>query len=129
MGTLSDRAKDQAYDRLVELLPDEWLRVRLNAVAGLAEIKDTKAIAELNRTRDRDLDGRVIRASREAVRRISEGADKGEEVRRLREDLDKLGEDNRALKDRLEKLEARLGEPKPRRAGARPRVKPAARRR
>jgi aminopeptidase N len=123
MGTLGDRAKDQAYDRLIELLPDAWLRVRLNAVAGLAEIKDTRAIAELNRARDRDLDGRVIRAAREASRRISEGADKGEEVRRLREDLDRLGEDNRTLKDRLEKIEARLGEPKPRRAAARPRAK------
>ncbi len=127
MGTLSDRAKDLAYDRLVELLPDAWLRVRLNAVAGLAEIKDTRAIAELNRTRDRDLDGRVIRAAREAARRISEGADKGEEVRRLREDLEKLGEDNRALKDRIEKLEARFGGPKPRRAAARPRAKRARR--
>jgi aminopeptidase N len=127
MGTLSDRAKDQAYDRLVELLPDAWLRVRLNAVAGLAEIKDTRAIADLSRARDRDLDGRVIRAAREASRRISEGADKDEEVRRLREDFDKLGEDNRALKDRLEKLEARIGEPKPRRA-ARPRAKTARRR-
>jgi len=129
MGTLSDRAKDQAYDRLVELLPDEWLRVRLNAIAGLAEIKDTKAIAELERTRDRDLDGRVVRAAREAARRISEGADRGEEVRRLRDDLDKLGEDNRALKDRLEKLEARLGGPKPRPAAARARAKPSSRRR
>jgi aminopeptidase N len=106
VGQLSDRAKDTAFDRLVELLPDEWLRVRLNAIAALAELKDTKAIAELERTRDRDLDGRVIRAAREAVRRIGEGADKGEEVRRLRDDLDKLAEENRSLKDRIEKLEA-----------------------
>jgi aminopeptidase N len=106
IGQLSDRAKDTAFDRLIELLPDEWLRVRLNAIAALAELKDTKAIAELERTRDRDLDGRVIRAAREAIRRIGEGADKGEEVRRLRDDLDKLAEENRSLKDRVEKLEA-----------------------
>jgi aminopeptidase N len=116
MGQLSDRAKDDAYDRLVDLLPDEWLRVRLNAIAALAEIKEPKAIAELNRARDRDLDGRVIRAAREAIRRISEGADKGEEVRRLREDLDKLGEDNRALKDRIEKIEATAAGPKSKQA-------------
>jgi len=105
LGQLSDRAKDQAYDRLVELLPDEWLRVRMNAVSALAELKDPKAVAELERARTRDLDGRVVRTAREAIRRIREGADKGEEVKKLREDLDKLTEDNRALRDRIEKLE------------------------
>ena len=129
IGQLSDHAKDDAFDRLVELLPDEWLRVRLNAIAALAELKDTKAIAELERTRDRDLDGRVIRAAREAVRRISEGADKGEEVRRLREDLDKLSEESRSLKDRVEKLEASPNgtTPKPSATKKAPPKKPAAR--
>jgi aminopeptidase N len=119
LGQLSDRAKSDAYDRLVELLQDEWLRVRLNAIAALAELKDAKAVAELERTRSRDLDGRVIRAAREAVRRIRDGADKGEEVKKLREDLDKLGEENRALKDRIEKIEARTN-------GAKPASKPRA---
>ncbi len=109
LGQISDRAKEQAYDRLVELLPDEWLRVRLNAIAGLADIKDPKAVAELERTRARDLDGRVIRSAREAMTRLREGADKGEEVRKLRDDLDKLLEENAKLKDRLDKIEAASG--------------------
>ncbi len=88
IGQLSDKAKDQAFDRLVELLSDDWLRVRLNAIAALAELKDTKAIGELSRARDRDLDGRVIRSAREAIRRLQEGADKGEEVKRLRDDVE-----------------------------------------
>jgi len=106
LGQLSDRAKDEAYDRLVELLDDDWLRVRLNAVAALAELKETKAVSELERLRDRELDGRVIRAAREAVIRLREGADKGDEIRKLRADLDKLIEENRGLRDRLDKLEA-----------------------
>jgi aminopeptidase N len=105
IGLLSDRAKEQAYDRLIELLPDEWLRVRLNAVAALAELKEMKAVGELGRTVDRDLDGRVIRFAREAMARLREGADKGEEIRKLRDDFDKLSEENRAMKDRLDKLE------------------------
>jgi aminopeptidase N len=108
LGQLSDRAKDQAYDRLVELLADDWLRVRLNAIAALVELKETKAIAELERARARDLDGRVIRSAREAIQRLREGADKGEEVRKLRDDLEKLQEENRTLKDRLAKIESRL---------------------
>ena len=127
LGLLSDRAKDQAYDRLVELLPDEWLRVRLNAVAALAELKEMKAVGELARTVDRDLDGRVIRAAREAMARLREGADKGEEIRKLREDFDKLSEENRAMKDRLDKLEASPNGAKAARGGVRKRA-PAPRR-
>jgi len=121
LGQLSDRARDQAYDHLVELLQDDWLRVRLNACAALAELKDTKAIAELSRVVDRDLDGRVVRAAREAIARLREGADKGDEVRKLRADLDKALEDNRKLADRLDKLEASAN-------GARPARKRPARR-
>jgi aminopeptidase N len=125
IGRVSDQAKDRAYDRLIELLPDEWLRVRLNAVAALAELKEPKAVGELTRTIDRDLDGRVIRASREAINRIREGADKGEEVRKLREDVDKLADENRTLRDRVDKMEAATGasrggvKAKPRGTGAR----------
>jgi aminopeptidase N len=118
LGQLSDPAKAQAHDRLVELLQDDWLRVRLNAVAALAELKDPKAVPELNRTVDRDLDGRVIRAAREAIQRIRDGADKGEEVRKLREDLDKVMEENRGLRDRIDKIEARANGAKPKRAAA-----------
>jgi aminopeptidase N len=106
LGLLSDRAKEQAYDRLVELLPDEWLRVRLNAVAALADLREMKAVGELGRTVDRDLDGRVIRSAREAMARLREGADKGEEIRKLREEFDGLSEESRAMKDRLDKIEA-----------------------
>jgi aminopeptidase N len=124
LGQLSERAKSDAYDRLVDLLQDGWLRVRLNAIAGLVELKEMKAVAELERTRARDLDGRVIRAAREATRRLREGADKGEEIKKLREDLDKLSEENRSLKDRIEKIEAAAPAAKARSAAAKP--KPAA---
>jgi aminopeptidase N len=122
IGLLSDRAKDQAYDRLTELLPDEWLRVRLNAVAALVDLKEMKAVGELGRAVDRDLDGRVIRAAREAMARLRDGADKGEEIRKLREEFDKLSEDNRAMSDRLDKIEASANAAKAARGGARKRT-------
>ncbi|HEY8173727.1 MAG TPA: M1 family aminopeptidase [Dehalococcoidia bacterium] len=130
IGQLGDKAKDRAFDRLVELLPDDWLRVRLNAVAALAELKDTKGIAELQRQIDRDLDGRVIRTAREATNRLREGADKGDEIRKLREDFDKMAEENRTLRDRLEKIEAGTNGAKPKAASkksaAKPKTKPRA---
>ncbi|MHB8378134.1 MAG: M1 family aminopeptidase [Dehalococcoidia bacterium] len=139
LAKLSDRAKDQVYDRLVELLNDEWLRVRLNAVYALVEVNDTKALPELGRVIARDLDGRVLRAAREAMARIREGADKGDAIRKLRADFDILLADNRALKDRLDKLEARgakpaaarrpVPKPKPVAASRAARTKPARARR
>jgi aminopeptidase N len=105
-GKLSDQAKEQAYDRLVELLQDPWLRVQINAINGLAELKDMRAIAELERVRVRELDGRVVRTAREAIQRLREGADKGDEIKKLRDDVEKLQEENRGLKDRLDKLES-----------------------
>ena len=130
LGQINDEAKEKAYDRLVELLPDEWLRVRLNAIAALAELKLPKSVAELERVRARDLDGRVIRAAREAIARIRDGADKGDEVKKLREDLEKLQEDNRGLKDRLDKLESPRGRaPKPAAKKAAGKAKASAKRR
>jgi aminopeptidase N len=125
IGQLSDRAKDAAYDLLVELLQDEWLRVRINACNALADLKDAKAIAELSRAVDRDLDGRVIRTAREAMARLRDGASKSEEVKKLRADLDKMIEDNRKMTDRLDKLEASSGGAK---AARRPAKRPTAKR-
>jgi len=128
LGQINDQTKEKAYDCLVPLLSDEWLRVRLNAIAALAELKLPKAVGELERTRVRDLDGRVVRAAREAIVRIREGADKGDEVKKLREDLEKLQEDNRSLKDRLDKLESR-GSAKPTAKKAAAKAKAPAKRR
>ena len=38
----------------------------------------------------------------------AEGRDKGEEVKKLRDELDKLREEQKTFKDRLEKLEAQV---------------------
>jgi aminopeptidase N len=104
LGSYAER-KDPARDRLVELLDDPDLRVRLAAAGALQELADDKAVPALERLAARDLDGRVIRRCREVAARLREGRDKGEEVKKLREELDKLREEQRTLKDRLEKLE------------------------
>ena len=49
-----------------------------------------------------------MRSARLAVQSIRSSGDKGEEVKKLREEVDKLVDTNRGLQDRLGKLEARL---------------------
>jgi aminopeptidase N len=99
--------KEPALDRLVELLDDPSLRTRMSALAALQELGDDRAVGAVERLAARDLDGRIVRRSREVVAALREGRDKGEEVKKLREELDKLREEQKTLKDRVEKMEAK----------------------
>ncbi len=109
LGKLAEytKEKEPVRDRLIELLDDPWLRTRLTAVGALRTMNDDKAIPALDRLAARELDGRVIRTCREATAALRKGRDKGEEVKKLREELDKLREENRGIKDRLEKVESK----------------------
>ena len=106
----SEGRKDEILDHLVALLDDPWFRSQDAAIAALEELKATKALPHLERTAQRALDGRTVRAARLAAQSIRRGADKGDELKKLREEFDKLADENRGLKDRLDKLESRLGE-------------------
>ena len=106
----SEGRKDEILDHLVALLDDPWFRSQDAAIAALEELKATKALPHLERTAQRALDGRTVRAARLAAQSIRRGADKGDELKKLREEFDKLVDENRGLKDRLDKLESRLGE-------------------
>ena len=99
-------ARVRVRERLEELLDDPWLRVQLQAVSSLQALKDARSAPALQATSARALDGRLRRSARVAARTISEGADKGQEVKQLRDDLDKLQQQNQRLTDRLAKLEA-----------------------
>ncbi|MBM2825940.1 MAG: hypothetical protein HW403_4 [Dehalococcoidia bacterium] len=112
LGRLGDLAegekKDKIVDRLIELLDDPWLRVKLVAIGALEFMKVDRALPALGRLVVRDLDGRVQRRAREALARIRQGRDRADDVRKVQEDLDKMRDENRKLQDRLDSLEARL---------------------
>lgn len=76
--------------------------------SALEELKDTKAIPALERLAQADLDGRVQRQAREAVAAICQGQDRGDDIKKLREDLDRALKENRELRDRLDRLEVRV---------------------
>ncbi len=104
LGKLGE-AKPEVVDHLTGLLDDSWFRVRLEAAVALGELLDAKAIGALERMVEKELDGRVKRRAREAIRKIQAGREASDEFRRLRDDVDKLREENRQLKERLGKLE------------------------
>jgi predicted nuclease with TOPRIM domain len=52
-----------------------------------------------------ELDGRLVRNAGLALRKIERGRDKGEAIKKLEKRLDEFAEENKKLKDRLDKLE------------------------
>jgi aminopeptidase N len=99
----SDRKVREALEELLES-SDPYLRV--DVVRALLEVGDVKARGPLSRQLERELDGRVRRRIREALRDL--GGSGKRETERLREELESLRNEHGELKARLSKLEALL---------------------
>jgi aminopeptidase N len=99
--------KRQVREVLVELLEDPDFRARIAAVEALRVLGDGDAVDGLNRAAGRDLDGRVRRRAREVARALVEGTTQSDALKQLRDSLEKLEGENRALKERVLKLEAK----------------------
>jgi aminopeptidase N len=91
---------------------DPEFMVRMRVPGAFEEIGDAGAVESLRRLLDRDLDGRIHRRTQHAIDSILAGRSRIEEGTRLRSEMDKLREDNRKLKERLDKLEV-ASRPKP----------------
>jgi aminopeptidase N len=55
---------------------------------------------------DHAVDGRVRRRAEEAIEALRRGKSRSEESRLMREDLDNLRDENKRLRERLDKLDA-----------------------
>ncbi|MBN9386986.1 MAG: HEAT repeat domain-containing protein [Chloroflexi bacterium] len=97
--------KEQVIERLKDLLEDKNWRARMAAIGAVQALGDTSLLPTLQRKIELHEDSREVRRAREAVEAIRENASQGQEMLRLREDLDKLVTENRELRDRLESLE------------------------
>ncbi len=108
LGKLGDMRKDEVYDHLVSLLAEWEFRITLQAIEGLQSLKDPKAISELEKVSDRTTHNSVRRRAKEAVKALQEGLERSKEFQRLREDVDKLREENRSLRSKLDEIETQL---------------------
>jgi hypothetical protein len=78
----------------------------MSAVTALETLHDVAALPALDAIAAQDVDGRLKRRCADAARAIREHADKPVEIARLRDDLAELRAANRALLDRVDRLEA-----------------------
>jgi aminopeptidase N len=109
LGAEHASQKRRVRETLCDLLDDPDFRARIAAVEALRVLGDKDTIDALKRAELKDLDGRVRRRAREVARALAEGAPQEQQVRALRDSFEKLQDENRELKERLLKLEARNG--------------------
>lgn len=103
----SAQAKHRAVDVISELFVDPMFRVRQAAIDAAQHLGDERLIGPLQAAPF--LDGREVRAAKEAVRAMRTKAGAPKELAALRNELD-------ALKGQLRALEQRLGGPQARTA-------------
>ena len=97
--------KRRTGEELAELLHDPDFRIRVAAAGALRAIGDNAQAGALDAMAGRELDGRAVRAAREAAITIRKGVDTIAEVKALRDDFEKLRDENQKLKDRLDRVE------------------------
>lgn len=107
-------AKGQKADKLAvilekfeSILTDTFYLTQMALIGGLSQIEDSQAISLLSTLADSTPDGRVKRRADEAINKMRGKLKSEENLKDLREEIDKLKQENQDLKSRLAKLEAK----------------------
>lgn len=87
---------------------DSWQRVRAASALALMPFGDKRAIAPLERAVSREVESRAERNMRTAIFVLHSSGNSDEQLKNLRQDLDRLREENRKLQAQLSALEARV---------------------
>ena len=103
LASLGDGRKTR--EQLEELLDDKDPHFKIDVVSALTTLGDAKSRGPMRRALDRELDGRVARRLREALRDMSDGP--SQDKKRVNEELESLRDEVLELKGRLAKMEAR----------------------
>ena len=84
----------------------QTFRAKLAAIQALETLNRNEGLPLLRKVAEVELDGRLLRSARLSAKKIEKGKDKGDAIRKLEKRLDEFAEENKKLKDRLDKLEA-----------------------
>jgi aminopeptidase N len=116
LARLTDTRKARLH--LEDLLDDHDPHLRIDAVNALVTLGDPKSRGALRRSLDRDLDGRVARRIREALRDLGDAG--STERKRVSDDVESLKNELQELQLRLAKLEQKKKKTKTDHADAQP---------
>ena len=99
--------RKEAYERLAELSRDPYDRVRQAVISAAREMLDHKLLPVLDEMAERDVNERVRRGAREVAKKIRDHLEKGVEYKVLKEELEKVRDENRRLVERISRLEGK----------------------
>ncbi|MEO6397549.1 MAG: HEAT repeat domain-containing protein, partial [Tepidiformaceae bacterium] len=109
LGQYFEGRKKALGESLAQFTDDPDFRVRIAAANALVTLKATSEVEALDRMAAKELDGRGVRAAREAAGKLRKGGEGASELKALREEFEKLREQNGEMREKVEQLEARTG--------------------
>ncbi len=115
LGRLWEHADGKAAavrERLEDLLRDPDHSARRCAANALAQVLDDQASSALQRHAESEPIGILRKVSRDALRRLRERRSERGSIGRITADIDRLKDENRALRNRMASMEARWEEGK-----------------
>ncbi len=111
LGTVSSGQTPDKLQTILEQLEaisqESFFLTQVAVSSALGQMETPKAIPILQSLADQTPDGRVRRMAEEAMEKVRKKLGSDKELKSLREDLDKIKQDNQELKSRLAKLEAK----------------------
>lgn len=107
LGALGLNRKD-VDSFLTDLLKDSFAMVKYKAMEAIEERNQTSAAGEIDLLAHQSVDGHMKFAAHLAAKRLRKGEKEKEEIKNMRESVEKLVKENSELKDRMEVLEERL---------------------
>lgn len=93
--------------RLGELSKENFFLTLMSVVAALGQMETPKAMGVLRSLAEQTADGRVRRFAEEELANVQKNIGTDQALRKLREELDQIKQQNQELKSRLENLEAK----------------------
>ena len=94
-------------ERLETIAKETFFLTQVALCNALGQIENAKAIVILQALSDRTPDGRVRRVAEEAVQKVQKKLGSDKAIQEIREELEKMKQENQELKSRLTKLEAK----------------------
>jgi aminopeptidase N len=109
LGALVESVRTDAVDAVNRILDDADYLLRLWACTAAERIADARLLPTLDRLALNEHDARIRRHAAEAAIRVREAQTKPAELARLRDEVDRLRTESRALRERLDGLDPLAG--------------------
>jgi aminopeptidase N len=98
---------ESILEQLETLAAETFFLTQVAVVTALGQMQNAGAIEILASLADQTTDGRVRRIAEEAIAKVQKNLGTDKTLKQMREDLDRLKQENQDLKSRLSKLEAK----------------------